>query len=83
MGMCMAADPVVPARGSFKELSLHFPMAYTADEFVETARAFESGDIDPELMVGEVIALDALPATMEALRAGKGGAAKIHVDPFL
>ena len=74
---------ITPAIGTFKELSLFFPMAYTADEFVETARALESGDVDPELMVGEVIPLDDLPPTMEALRAGGGKHAKVHVDPRL
>jgi (R,R)-butanediol dehydrogenase/meso-butanediol dehydrogenase/diacetyl reductase len=83
MGMCMHPEPITPAIGTFKELSLFFPMAYTADEFVETARAFESGGVDPELMVGEVIPLDDLPPTMEALRAGGGKHAKVHVDPRL
>jgi (R,R)-butanediol dehydrogenase/meso-butanediol dehydrogenase/diacetyl reductase len=81
MGMCMQPEPLLPAHGSFKDLRLFFPMAYTRDEFVETARAFDAGDLDPELMVGEVIALDDFPAMMDALRAGRRSL-KVHVDPW-
>ncbi len=83
MGMCMYPEPVTPALGTFKEVRLFFPMAYTADEFVETARAFDSGDIDPALMISDVIALDDFPETMDALRAGTRRSLKVHVDPWL
>jgi threonine dehydrogenase-like Zn-dependent dehydrogenase len=83
MGMCMHSEPLTPAHGTFKDLRLFFPMAYTADEFVETARAFDSGDIEPELMVSDVIALDEFPEAMEALRAGTRRSLKIHVDPWI
>lgn len=83
MGMCMYPEPVTPALGTFKEVRLFFPMAYTADEFVETARAFDSGDIDPALMVSDVIGLDEFPAAMDALRAGTRRSLKVQVDPWL
>jgi (R,R)-butanediol dehydrogenase/meso-butanediol dehydrogenase/diacetyl reductase len=83
MGMCMYPEPVTPALGTFKEVKLFFPMAYTADEFVETARAFDSGDIDPALMVSDVIGLDDFPDAMDALRAGTRRSLKVHVDPWL
>ncbi|MGY1773222.1 zinc-dependent alcohol dehydrogenase [Blastococcus sp. SYSU D00813] len=83
MGMCMAAETVVPALCAFKEASLVFPLGYTVGEFVESARAFDAGRLSAELMVSDVIALDALPATMEQLRAGTRSALKVLVDPAL
>ena len=80
MGMCVAPEPIVPARATFKEARLIFPLGYTMDEFVETARAFDADRLNPERMVGEVIALDQVPATLQAMRKG-GSGAKIHVDP--
>lgn len=82
MGMCMQNEPILAARCTFKEVSVLFPLGYTPDEFVETARAFESGRVRPELMVSDVIALEDLPATLESLRAGRKSL-KIHVDPSL
>ena len=79
MGMCVAPEPIVPARATFKEARLLFPLGYTMDEFVETARAFDADRLSPERMVGEVIALEQVPATLQALRSGSS--AKIHVDP--
>jgi threonine dehydrogenase-like Zn-dependent dehydrogenase len=83
LGMCMYPEPVTPALGTFKEVRLFFPMAYTAGEFVETARAFDSGDIDPELMVSDVIGLDDFPEAIDSLRAGTKRSLKVHVDPWL
>jgi len=82
MGMCAHGEPVIPAGCTFKEVRLFFPLAYSPEEFAETARAFDAAGLNPELMVGEVIALDELPATIEALRAGKPSL-KIQVDPSL
>ena len=82
MGMCAQHEPLIPAGCTFKEVRLYFPLAYSPEEFAQTARAFDAGELRPELMVGEVIALEDLPATIEALRAGKP-ALKIQVDPGL
>jgi threonine dehydrogenase-like Zn-dependent dehydrogenase len=82
MGMCMYPEPVTPALGTFKEVRLFFPMAYTAEEFVETARAFDRGDVDPALMVSDVIGLDDFPGAIDALRAGTQRSLKVHVDPW-
>ncbi|MGY1743690.1 MULTISPECIES: zinc-dependent alcohol dehydrogenase [unclassified Blastococcus] len=83
MGMCMAAEAVVPALCAFKEATVVFPLSYTVDEFVETARAFDAGRLRAELMVSDVIALDELPGTMEQLRTGTRSALKVLVDPAL
>jgi threonine dehydrogenase-like Zn-dependent dehydrogenase len=83
LGMCSYDDPVVPARCTAKEIQLLFPHAYTVDEIAETARAFDSGRIRPDLMVSDVISLEELPGTLEALRSGKRKSLKVHVDPAL
>ncbi|HEX7856858.1 MAG TPA: alcohol dehydrogenase catalytic domain-containing protein [Sphingobium sp.] len=82
LGMCQHAEPVLPAACSFKEVRMFFPVGYTVDEFVATARAFEADLIHPDMMVSDTISLGALPNTLEELRRGSREGAKIHVDPF-
>ena len=81
MGMCQCAEPVAPAAFNFRETKLVFPIAYTIDEFVETARAFDADDMPPEAMVSDVIALEALPGMIEQMRAGAWRGLKVQVDP--
>jgi (R,R)-butanediol dehydrogenase/meso-butanediol dehydrogenase/diacetyl reductase len=83
LGMCSYDDRVVPARCTGKEIQLLFPHAYTVDEIAETARAFDSGRVRPDLMVSDVISLEQLPGTLEALRSGRQKSLKVHVDPAL
>ena len=83
LGMCSHDDRVVPARCTAKEIQLLFPHAYTVDEIAETARAFDSGQVRPDLMVSDVISLEQLPGTLEALRAGLRKSLKVHVDPAM
>jgi (R,R)-butanediol dehydrogenase/meso-butanediol dehydrogenase/diacetyl reductase len=82
MGMCTVNDAVLPAQCTFKELRLLFPLGYTIGEFTETIDAFEADAVRPELMVSDVIGLDALPATIEAMR-GPHSHLKVHVNPQL
>jgi len=79
MGMCMQPEPVTPALCAFKEIRLYFPVAYSMDEFVETAAAFDKGRLNPELMISDVIGLDDLPGMFESLRAGVK-TLKVQVD---
>jgi len=81
LGMCQHGEMLIPALCNFKEARLLFPVAYSVAEFVETARAFDAGRIDPAMMVSNVIALDQLPGTLEAMRSGLSRSLKIHVDP--
>lgn len=83
MGMCMHGETLVAAHCSRKELRLLFPHGYTIAEFVETARAFDSSFVRPELMVSDVITLQDLPSAIEALRAGNKKSLKVQVDPSL
>lgn len=82
MGMCQHSEPMMSAAFSFKEARLFFPLGYTEGEFVETARAFDADRVHPDLMVSDVIPLDALPEMLEALRSGRKQALKIHVNPI-
>ena len=81
LGMCQHVEPLMPAAFTFKEANLVFPVGYTVDEFVETARAFDADRIHPDLMVSDVIALGALPQALEELRGGQRQSLKIHVNP--
>jgi (R,R)-butanediol dehydrogenase/meso-butanediol dehydrogenase/diacetyl reductase len=82
MGMCMQAEPILPIACTVKEVRLFFPYGYSFEEFVETAKVFDSGHARPDLMVSDVIALEALPAAIETMRQG-GKMLKVHVDPSL
>lgn len=79
MGLCMQAESILPIRYNFSEVRLLFPIGYTADEFEATARAFDAGRVRIEVMVSDVIALDALPMRLEAMRNSSGGM-KVQVD---
>ena len=83
LGMCQHSEPITASLGNFKEVRLLFPVAYSVAEFVETARAFDAGKVHPEMMVSEVIGLEALPDTIEAMRGGTLQSLKILVDPQL
>jgi threonine dehydrogenase-like Zn-dependent dehydrogenase len=80
LGMCTDADPLVAALCTWKEARLLFPLGYSLADFEETVRAFDAGAVDPATMVSETITLDALPDTIERLRAG-AKSLKILVDP--
>jgi (R,R)-butanediol dehydrogenase/meso-butanediol dehydrogenase/diacetyl reductase len=79
MGMCMHAEPFLGAQCTFKDARVVFPLAYSAEDFTETIKAFEADDADPSLMVSEIIALEEVPAAFERIRAG-GKSLKVQVD---
>lgn len=68
LGMCPAADPVVPAALAFRDVSLHFPVSYAPEDFVATIRAFDAARIRPGVMVDRVLPLDALPRVIADMR---------------
>jgi (R,R)-butanediol dehydrogenase/meso-butanediol dehydrogenase/diacetyl reductase len=82
MGMCGHAEPITGMYCGFKEISVTFPVGYTAEAFAETARAFDRGHVKPDLIVGEVIPLEQLPEVFEGLR-HRSQSWKVHVDPRL
>lgn len=80
LGMCGHQEPIVTGVCSFKELSLLFPLGWTADEYVTTLREFDTGRLRTDVMVSDVVSLEAVPETIEKLRQGMKSL-KIHVDP--
>jgi len=80
MGMCVKPEAVLPIRLTFKEAKLTFPLAYSAEEFEETARAFDQTGFNPAVMVNDVIPLERLGVVLESMRTGTP-ATKVHVDP--
>ena len=53
-----------------KELTIHFAVYYTPDEFRSVIEAFGSGAIEPRRLVGRTIALDALAEAFDLLAQG-------------
>lgn len=82
MGMCSAPDTIIPAFGTFREVSVHFPLAYSPADLIETIRAFDAGTVRPEDMVSSTIGLADLPAMIEEMR-GPNDHLKVHVNPHL
>ena len=80
LGMCTAPDTVLPAFAVFREVSLHFPLAYSTEDFTETIRAFDKGKVRPGDMISETIGLHALPAMIEEMR-GAHSHLKVQVAP--
>ncbi|MEO6716278.1 MAG: alcohol dehydrogenase catalytic domain-containing protein [Novosphingobium sp.] len=80
MGMCSMPESIVPAVSTFKEVSLHFPLAYSIEDFTETIRAFDAGKVRPEEMVSTTIGLDELPDMIETMR-GPHEHLKVQVAP--
>lgn len=80
MGMCMRPEAILPARLTFKEAKIVFPLAYSPAEFAETARAFDAGRFKPEIMVSDVLPLEELPQAMENIRGG-ARVLKVQIDP--
>lgn len=68
IGVCMEPDQIMPLHCIFKEVSIDFTLAYTRADFEETIAALASGKINADPMVTDIIGLEQVPATFEALR---------------
>lgn len=68
VGVCMEPDQIMPIHWIFKEVSVHFALAYSRSDFEETIGALAAGSIDPAPMVTDIIGIEQVPATFEALR---------------
>jgi len=80
-GYCFEPQPIVTAGALNKQLKLQFSLAYVMDDFTRSVAALDAGSVEPRAMLGETIGLDALPATIEALRQNKARG-KLLVDPW-
>jgi threonine dehydrogenase-like Zn-dependent dehydrogenase len=80
VGVCMEPDRILPFFAIAKELSLHFALAYGADEFAGALRALAEGAIDVSSMITGTVDLDGVPGAFEAL-AHPDDHVKILVEP--
>jgi (R,R)-butanediol dehydrogenase/meso-butanediol dehydrogenase/diacetyl reductase len=83
MGMCQQPEPVLPAGLTYKEVRIIFPLGYSVQEFERTAREFDAAHFHPEMLLSDILPLDALPAAIAGLREGAAKKLKIHIDPRL
>jgi (R,R)-butanediol dehydrogenase/meso-butanediol dehydrogenase/diacetyl reductase len=68
IGVCMEPDQIMPLYCIFKEVSINFALAYSRGDFEETMAALAGGKINADALITDVIALEQVPATFEALR---------------
>ena len=80
-GFCLEPQPIVTAGALTKQIRLQFSLAYTMEDFRRSIAALDGGSLQPRAMLSDTIPLDALPATMEALRQDKSRC-KVMVDPW-
>lgn len=81
MGMCMTHERILPAALTFKEAHISFPLAYSAQQFTQTARAFDESGFNPDVMVSDTLPLEGLDGALRSLRSGHSPALKIQIDP--
>jgi 2-desacetyl-2-hydroxyethyl bacteriochlorophyllide A dehydrogenase len=69
-GVCVEQDPFWSMAALMKELTIHFAVYYTPDEFRTVIEAFASGAIAPGQLVGRTMELSALSDAFDLLEAG-------------
>ena len=79
-GVLMEQDPFWSVAALMKELTIHFAVYYTPEDFRTVIDAFSSGAIDPGRLVGKTVGIDALPDAFDLLGAGSTQG-KILIDP--
>jgi len=67
VGVCMREDRIRPLVAISQQVTLHFVLAYTPDEFAEALQALGDGSVNPSPMLTRVVSLDELPAAFQAL----------------
>jgi (R,R)-butanediol dehydrogenase/meso-butanediol dehydrogenase/diacetyl reductase len=80
-GFCDEPDAFVPATALMKEVSIQFAMMYSRHDFEETICSLATSPSDPMTMVSEIVPLDRLPLSFEALR-GPNQQCKVMIDPW-
>jgi (R,R)-butanediol dehydrogenase/meso-butanediol dehydrogenase/diacetyl reductase len=67
-GVCMQSDILVPVLAVLKEISFHFVLGYSHQEFQLTIDMLGKGRIRGEPMLTDSIGLAELPEAFEALK---------------
>ena len=78
LGFCTAPDPLIPALGSYKCVSIQFAVGYSMTEFTYIADQMDKGHADPKAIITSEIPLMELPSMMTTLR-GSNNETKVHV----
>ena len=78
LGFCTQPDPLIPAMGCYKCVSMQFAVGYTMTEFIYIADQMDKGHTDPKTIITREIPLIELPAMMQTLR-GANDETKVHV----
>jgi (R,R)-butanediol dehydrogenase/meso-butanediol dehydrogenase/diacetyl reductase len=79
-GVCTEPDPFWSIAALMKELTIHFAVYYTPDEFRTVIEAFGSGAFEPAQLVGQTIGLSSLAQAFDLLATGSIRG-KILIDP--
>lgn len=79
-GLCTAPDTVSHLTALLKGLSLQYVLYYERPDYDTTLRLLADDRFDAGPLVTDTIALDALPARFEALKA-PGDDVKVQIDP--
>ena len=79
-GVSVEQDTFWSMAALMKELTIHFAVYYTPDEFRTVIEAFGSGALQPGQLVGTTIGLSALDEAFDLLAAGSTEG-KILIDP--
>ncbi len=78
LGFCTSPDPLIPAMGSYKCVSMQFAVGYSMKEFFYIADQMDKGHADPKAIITREIPLASLPAMIDTLR-GPNNETKVHV----
>jgi len=78
LGICTSPDPLIPAMGSYKCISLQFAVGYSMKDFLYIADQMDKGQADPKAIITRDIPLTELPSMMDMLR-GPNNETKVHV----
>jgi L-iditol 2-dehydrogenase len=78
LGFCTTPDPLIPAIGSYKCVSIQFAVGYSMTEFLYIADQMDKGHADPKMIITREISLAELPAMMATLR-GPNDETKVQV----
>jgi len=79
LGFCTSPDPLIPAMGSYKCVSIQFAVGYSMTEFIYIADQMDKGHADPKAIITRDIPLMELPSMMTTLR-GANNETKVHVS---
>jgi len=80
-GLCFDPEPFVSGKALMKQARILFSLAYGMDDFRQALDTLDAGFVEPRAMLGESIALAALPRRLEELRYERS-TYKVMVNPW-